>query len=81
MKKTLIGLMLVSSFSAFAAEGLKVKCSYTQDISTSEIEQTIKSLAQANSNSGHTSFVSQSVAITEGQQVGDRALVCVTSKI
>lgn len=78
--KLVLGLMFLS-VSAFGSEDLKVKCSYVQNIDTSEIEQAVVSLAKLNSNSGYSSFVSQSVSITEGQQTGLRTLVCVTSKI
>lgn len=81
MKSTiLVGLMFFTA-SAFSSEELKVNCSYAQDISTSQIEQTVVDLAKANSNSGYNSFVSQSISITDGQQSGYRALVCVTSRL
>ena len=75
MKNLIMGMLVLSTTSAFAGEQIQTKCSYIPFSDAKLIEKAIEKLVEVNSKSNFNILVSHSVSFKD-----DRALICVTSK-
>lgn len=80
MKMIIVGLVALSSLSAFAAEELITNCSYSKYQNSYQLEKDIGALVDENSKKGFASLVAHSVSNSYIPSVGQAVTICVTSK-